>query len=75
MLIKLNNKPIDVVEDNEEEKEKSLVYWGVSTVGYVLVLWIMDMVCYTFFYIHPFPFLSWLFHGVSGWITLLGGLF
>ena len=75
MLVKLNNKPIDVVEDNEEEKEKSLVYWCVSSIGYVLVLWIMDMVCYTFFTIHPFPFLSWLVNGVSGWIHLIGGLF
>ena len=75
MLIKLNHKPIDVIEDDKEDKEYTPVYWCVSGVGYVLVLWLMDMVCYTFFYIHPFPFLSILFHAISGWITFLGGIF
>ena len=75
MLVKLNKRVIEVTEDNEKENEKSWVYWGVSACGYVLVLWIMDIVCYTFFYIHPFPFLSFLFHGVSGWITFVGRLF
>lgn len=75
MVVKLNSRVIDVVEEDKEEKEKTITYWCVSSVGYVLVLFIMDMVCYTFFYIHPYPFLNWLFIGIRGWITLLGGLF
>jgi hypothetical protein len=75
MVVKLNSKVIDVVENNKEDKEKTITYWCVSTLGYVLVLFIMDMVCYTFFYIHPFPILNWLFTGISGWINFIGGLF
>jgi hypothetical protein len=71
MLVKLNNKPIDVVEDNEKDKEFSPVYLCVSGVGYVLVLFIMDMVCHTFFYIHPFPFLTWLFKLIGGVLAWL----
>jgi hypothetical protein len=66
MLVKLNHKPIEVVEDNEKNKEFSVVYCCVSTMGYVLALFIMDMVCYTFFSIHPFPFLNWLFGFIGG---------
>jgi hypothetical protein len=65
MLVKLNNKPIDVVEDADKEKGFDPIYFTVSCVGYGLVLWIMDIVCYTFFYTHPFPFLTWLFKGIS----------
>jgi hypothetical protein len=71
MLVKLNNKPIDVVEDNEKEKGFSPVYFTVSCVGYGLVLFIMDMVCYTFFYIHPFPYLVWLFKLIGGVLAWL----
>jgi hypothetical protein len=73
MLIKLNNKPIDVVED-VEEKSYSPIYWCVSGVGYVLVLWIMDIVCNTFFHSHPFPFLNWLFKLIGGFFNFLGGV-
>jgi hypothetical protein len=62
MLIKINNKPIRVVEEDEEQKDFSIVYFTVSSVGYLLVLWIMDYVCYTFFYVHPLPFVSAFFH-------------
>jgi hypothetical protein len=65
MLVKLNKKVIDVVEDNEKEKEFDPIYFTVSCVGYGLVLFIMDIVCYTFFYTHPFPYLTWLFKGIG----------
>ena len=71
MLIKLNKKVIDVTDEEKEEKDFDPIYFSISCIGYGLVLWIMDIVCYSFFYIHPFPFLSWLFHGISG----IAGLF
>jgi hypothetical protein len=71
MLVKLNNKPIDVVEDNKNDKDLPPVHWSVSTLGYVLVLFIMDKVCYTFFYTHPFLFLTWLFKLIGGVLAWL----
>jgi hypothetical protein len=75
MVIKLNKKVLVVEDDSKEEKEKTIPYFAVSCIGYGFILRMMDMVCYTFFTIHPFPFLSILFHSISGWITFIGGLF
>jgi hypothetical protein len=74
MVIKLNKKVLTVDDETKEDKEKTIPYFLVSCTGYGLILWIMDMVCNTFFFIHPFPFLSILLHSISGWITFLGGL-
>lgn len=67
MVLKINSKPIKVVEDTEEDKGFDPVYFTVSCLGYGLALWIMDYVCYTFFYIHPLPFISWI-GGVLSWL-------
>lgn len=67
MLLKINQKPIHVKEDTEEEKDFSPVYLGVSCVGYGLILALMDYICYIFFYFHPFPFISWL-GGIVQWL-------
>jgi hypothetical protein len=75
MVVKLNNKVITVNDEPMEDKESSLPYFMVSCCGYSLILWIMDYVCFTFFSIHPFPFLSGVIHNISGWIHLIGGLF
>ena len=61
MLITINKKPILVQEESQEEPDKSLIYYGVSYTGYLLILYIMDYVCYTFMSIHPLP-----------WITFIG---
>jgi hypothetical protein len=59
MLIKINKKPIHVVEE-EDEKEFSWVYMTVSSIGYLMILSIMDYSCYLFIGKHIFPFISWL---------------
>ena len=69
MLIKINKKPI-TIEEEPEEKSNSWMYFTVSSIGYLLALWIMDLVSYTFFYIHPFPFLGFL----TKFFLYLGGL-
>jgi hypothetical protein len=66
MVIKLNQKPIVVREDNEDQKDFSPVYFAVSCIGYALILWIMDYSCFMFFGLHPFPFLNWLFKIIGG---------
>lgn len=65
MVIKINSKPIQVVEETEEEKDFSLVYFLVSCTGYVFALWMMDYVCSVFFYIHPLPFI----HTLGAWVA------
>lgn len=71
MLVKINKKPIDVMDEDKEEKDFDPIYLCVSTIGYILAMFIMDMVCYTFFYVHPFPFLSWLFNLIGGVLAWL----
>jgi hypothetical protein len=60
MVVNINKKPIKVVEDNGEHKEKGWVYVGVSCLGMVMGLALLDYIAFVFFYIHPFPFVAWL---------------
>jgi uncharacterized membrane protein len=60
MLVKINKKPIKVVDESEEQQEKSWFYFCVSSVGYLTAIWLLDYCCHVFFYIHPFPFVAWL---------------
>lgn len=60
MLVTINKRPIKVVEESQDEKCFSWIYTSVSSIGFILILWIMDLVCYTFFYIHPLPFIVWV---------------
>lgn len=46
MVIKINNRPIQVKE--EEEKEFSWVYFAVTCVGYGLIIWILRVAAITF---------------------------
>jgi hypothetical protein len=55
MLININKKPIKI-EEEPEQKPISIPYLITASTGILLCLWIMDLVCYTFFYIHPFGF-------------------
>jgi hypothetical protein len=58
MLIKINKKPIHVIEESEDEGI-DWIYLGVSSLGYLTVLSIMDYSCYLFIGKHIFPFISW----------------
>lgn len=58
MLININNKPIKVEE--KPESTFSPVYLAVSTTGYLFILYLLDYVCYTFFYYHPLPWIMWV---------------
>ena len=60
MVVKINQKPIKVYEDNEEEQPKGWIYVAVSSVGYLSILVLMDMICHIFLSSSPFPFLSWI---------------
>ena len=66
MVVKLNQKPIVVRDDDNEDKDFSPVYLAVSTLGYLLIFWIMDYSCFVFFGIHPFPFLKFI-GGLFSW--------
>jgi hypothetical protein len=68
MVIKINRKPIKIEE--EPEKPASIPYIVVSGIGMFLALWIMDLVCFTFLYIHPFPFTTF----ITKLIAFIGGL-
>lgn len=46
MVIKINNKPIQVKE--EKEREFSIVYFLVTCVGYGLIIWILRVAAVTF---------------------------
>jgi hypothetical protein len=59
MLIKINNKPIKVTKE-EDEKPFSPVYLGVTCVGYLLILSLLDYICYIFFHTPAIPFISWI---------------
>lgn len=69
MVVKINSKPIEVTED-PETPTFSLTYLTVSALGYSLALWILDYVCFTFCFVHPFPFIVW----VGKVIFFIGGL-
>jgi hypothetical protein len=60
MVVKINKKPIKVVDQSEETKETTWVYTSVSCVGYLMAIWLLDYYFYVFFYIHPIPFVAWL---------------
>jgi hypothetical protein len=70
MVVKINNKPV-IVTENSEEKSFSWTYWCVSGVGYGLIFWILDYVCFTFCFIHPFPWIVW----IGKVISFIGGIF
>jgi hypothetical protein len=67
MLIKINKQPIHVVEPDEEERDFSWVYMCVSTIGFTLILSLMDYICYIFFGTHPIP----IMHFITNLITKL----
>lgn len=71
MVVKINKKPIQIVDPEEQEKDFSIVYFSVSCAGYFMALWILDYVCSVFFFHHPFPFISTVakfIGGVLAWI-------
>ena len=47
MLIKINKKPIDIIEDAEEDS-KSWILFAVKCVGYFFIFILMDYTCSTF---------------------------
>jgi hypothetical protein len=57
MLIKINKKPIHIVEETDKEGI-DWIYLSVSCLGYLLVLCLLDYTCYLFIYKHIFPFLK-----------------
>jgi hypothetical protein len=59
MLIKINKKPI-VVEEESDSDGPDWIYLSVSSLGYLLILSIMDYSSYLFIGKHIFPFISWL---------------
>lgn len=69
MLIKINNKPVTVTEE-DDKSSLSIPYICVSTLGYTLIFWFLDYVCYTFFFVHPFPWITF----VGKIISFIGGL-
>lgn len=56
MLIKINKKPIHVVEEDEKEGV-DWVYMIVTCCGYLLVLCLLDYSSYLFIGKHIFPWL------------------
>lgn len=66
MLVKINKKPIQILELDEEKKDFGIVYFSVSCAGYFMVLWIMDYVCSVFFFYHPFPIVSTVAKFIGG---------
>jgi hypothetical protein len=59
MLIKINKKPVHVVEEDDKEGI-DWIYLSVSSVGYLLILSIIDYSSYLFIGKHIFPFITWL---------------
>lgn len=59
MLIKINKRPVHVVEEDDKEGI-DWIYLSVSSIGYLLILSIMDYSSYLFIGKHIFPFISWL---------------
>ena len=59
MVVKINDKTIRIVED-EDESTFSPIYLGVSCIGYGMILILMDYCCFVFFGSHFLPFLPWL---------------
>lgn len=62
MVIKINSKPIKVEEDGEKEwyQEVDWLYLSISTTGYLLALYAMDLVAAVFLGVHPFPFIKFI---------------
>jgi hypothetical protein len=69
MLIKINKKPIEVSEEPETES-KSFIYYCINYTGYALILYLLDYVCYTFFYYHPLPWITF----IGKILSFLGGI-
>jgi hypothetical protein len=59
MLIKINKKPI-IVEEESDDEGIDYLYLGVSSLGYLLILSLMDYSSYLFIGKHIFPFIAWL---------------
>lgn len=57
MLVKINKKPIKIKEESGESTF-NLGYFCVSMTGFGLIIWLVDYVCFTFFFYHPFPLVS-----------------
>lgn len=66
MVVKINSKPVHVTE-NDEDKGIDWLYVSVSTMGYTFLLWFLDYVCYTFFYIRAIPGIHWI-GDILSWI-------
>lgn len=59
MKVTINRKPLRV----EEEKEGlgiNWVYLSVSTIGYFLIFYVLDLAGAAFLGIHPFPFVKFI---------------
>jgi len=68
MLIKINKKPIPIETETKEPSSFNPVKLCVSTIGYFLILYLMDYISYIFFFKHIFP----IIHTIGSFI---GGLF
>lgn len=66
MVVKINKKPILVMDDDEETKEYSWVYWCVSTIGYAMSFVLLDYVSFLFCSVHILP--STVLH-ILGWLA------
>jgi hypothetical protein len=55
MVVKINNKPMQVKED--EDNLFSPTYIAVSSFGTLSMLWLFDHVCRLFVYESPFPWM------------------
>ena len=66
MLVKINNKPVQVTEEPEASTFNP-GYFCVSVTGFGLILWLVDYVCYIFFYYHPFPLMAKIAEAIQ-WI-------
>lgn len=62
MVVKINGKPIRVSEDDQNPwyREVNWMYILVSTLGYVIGLYVMDYVAWVFLGTHPFPFIKFI---------------
>jgi hypothetical protein len=62
MVVKINNKPIQVTEDQDEVWYKEVDWFHISmtTIAYLLVFHVLDLAAASFLGAHPFPFIKFI---------------
>lgn len=56
------------VKRKEDETQTDYVLLCVKLTGFIFIIYLVDYVCFTFFFYHPFKWITWV-GGLLSWIS------